>query len=121
MKKYDSVEQLIEEIRTGKTLLVCKKHNFIAAKRRESGNLVPMPPEPNGCPECWRVYNYTQYAMTPAKTRQEGLDEYEQVIKKAVEFDKTGKFGSDFELYDTHDPRFSVQFEKDAYPDKEEK
>lgn len=119
MNQFDSIEQLLEEIRTGRTLLVCKKHNYMAAQRRKSGNLVPIPPEPRGCVECNKVYNYTQYAMTPKETRQESLDEYEGVIRHAVEFDKTGKFGSDFELYGPRDPRFEVTYERDAYPDKE--
>jgi hypothetical protein len=115
------IEGLVEDIRTGKTILYCGKHKYSAVRRNKAGHLVPTPPTTSGCPECWRCYFYSDYCMTPANMRKERTDELETVIHHAVEYEKTGSFGKDFELYDTHDPRFQVEYERDAIPDKEEK
>lgn len=77
-----------------------------------------IPPQPNHCKHCWNNYFTTDLALTPPNKRQERLDELESVIHHAVEFEKTGRFGQDLELYEPGDSRFTVQFEKDGEPDK---
>lgn len=114
----EALTVLIDQIRSGKVILTCSKHSYSAAQVRKSGKLVPMPPEPRGCPDCLRAYFYTDWCMAPASTREQRLDELESVVRHAVEYDKTGKFGEDFELYDVQDPRFEVRLHKDAADDE---
>jgi hypothetical protein len=72
------------------------------------------PPEPRGCPDCWKAYFFTIHAQTAPHLRQEHLDELESVIRHAVEFSEKGQFGKDFELYEPGDPRFQITIDKDA-------
>lgn len=111
----------LKGIKDGNVLLNCAKHRYVAAHKRDTGVTVAIPPESHGCAECWKVYYITDYALTPLETQAQRLDELTEVIHHAVEFDKSGKFGADFELFDTRDPRFQVDFERDAHPDKESK
>jgi len=109
----------LSKIRSGSYILYCGKHNYSAAQKRQSGATVAIPPQQSGCPECWSVYYYTDYALTPEATKEQRLNELEEVIHHAVEYEQKGTFGKDFELYDVTDPRFQVQYERDAHPDKE--
>jgi hypothetical protein len=106
-----NTEKVLSEIRSDKVTLTCGKHNYVAAKRRANAT-VAIPPVPNGCKDCWMVYYVTDLALTPPGKRQERLDELEEVIHHAVEFEQKGTFGKDFELYDTKDPRFEVNVER---------
>jgi len=113
----EALQILIEGICTGATRLTCEKHGYVAAQTRRSGHLVPVPPPPRGCPNCLKAYFYTDWAMTPANKRQERLDELSEVIHHVVEYEQKGSFGKDFELYEPGDPRFQVNFHKDAADD----
>jgi hypothetical protein len=115
MELYDT----ISKVKSGSYILYCSKHNYSAAKKRPSGATVAIPPSSTGCPECWKVYYITDYALTPLETQSQRLNELEEVIHHAVEYEQKGTFGKDFELYDVRDPRFQVQYERDAHPDKE--
>ena len=119
MKPLNLIEAL-KGIKDGSVILNCAKHQYVASRKRESGVTVAIPPEPRGCAECLKVYYITDYALTPVETQAQRLDELTEVIHHAVEFDKTGKFGQDFELYNPRDERFKVEYEKDGLPDKEE-
>ncbi len=115
-----NISKILEEVASEKVTLICGKHNYVAARRKAHG-IVAIPPTPNGCKLCWENYYITDLALTPPNKRQERLDELESVIRHAVEFEKTGKFGKDFELYEPKvDSRFEVQYDKDAEPDKKE-
>jgi hypothetical protein len=50
------------------------------------------PPTTHGCPECWRCYNYSDYAITPPSMRAQRLEEYSEVIHKMVEAEDKGKW-----------------------------
>lgn len=105
------------EIASDKVALICGKHNYVASKKRANGT-VAIPPNTKGCSQCWKVYYITDLAMTPPGKRQERLDELEEVIHRAIEYEQKGKFGDDFELYDPKDSRFQVGFAKDAADDE---
>lgn len=60
------------------------------------------------------AYYVADLALTPPGKRQERLDELEEVIHHAIEYERTGQFGKDLELFSPDDPRFTVEFEKDA-------
>jgi hypothetical protein len=111
-------ETVLAEIRSQKLTLMCGKHRYTAA-RVKNGKIRVIPPEPNGCKECWEVYYITDFALTPPEKRPERLDELEEVIHHTVEYEQKGKFGKDFTLYEPGDPRFQVRVEKDAEPDKD--
>lgn len=111
----------LKGIKEGSVILTCPKHAYVAARKCSSGAVVAIPPDSHGCADCWRVYYISDYILTPENTRAQRLDELEEVIQHAAEFEREGKFGKDFELYDTKDSRFEVNYERDAYPDKEEK
>jgi hypothetical protein len=102
-------------------ILNCAKHNYVAAQRRTTGAVVAIPPKSTGCVECWKCYYVTDYALTPVDTQAQRLDELTEVIHHAVEYEKTGKFGKDFELFEPTDTRFKVEYERDGHPDKESK
>jgi hypothetical protein len=109
-------KDVLGEIASEKVLLVCGRHNYTAARKRVNGT-VCIPPNTRGCKECWKVYYFTDLALTMPAKRQERLDELEEVIHHAIEFEKSGKFGKDFDLYEPGDPRFGVEVEKDAADD----
>jgi hypothetical protein len=109
-------KDVLGEIASDKVQLVCGHHNYIATRKRVNGT-VCVPPETRGCAQCWEVYYFSDLALTPPAKRQERLDELEEVIRHAVEFERTGKFGKDFDLYAPGDPRFGVEVEKDAADD----
>lgn len=109
---------ILGEVESEKVVLICGKHQYVASKKKANG-IVVVPPNTRGCPECWKVYYVTDLAMTPPNKRQERLDELEEVIRRAVEYERTGKFGDDFELFDPkEDSRFQVQYDKDAADDE---
>lgn len=114
-----NLPETLKGIKEGGVILTCPKHGYVAARKRQ-GHTAVIPPDSHGCADCWKVYYISDYILTPESTRAQRLNELEEVIQHAVEFDKTGKFGTDFELYDTKDSRFEVTYERDAYPDKEE-
>ena len=104
--------KILDEINSDKVLLTCGRHNYVAAKRRGNAT-VAIPPVPNGCAQCWKVFYITDLALTPPGKRQERVDELESVIHHAIEFEQKGRFGSDMELYDPQDERFKVKIERD--------
>lgn len=106
-----NIDKILSEINSDEVTLTCGKHNYVAARKRANATLA-IPPNTRGCADCWKVYYITDLALTPPGKRQERLDELEEVIHHAVEFERTGKFGADFELYDTKDPRFAVEIER---------
>lgn len=108
---------VLEEIASEKVTLICGRHNYVASRRR-GNHIVAIPPQPNGCKQCWMNYYTTDLALTPPSKRQERLDELESVIHHAIEFERTGKFGKDFELYEPNDKRFTVAVQKDAADDE---
>lgn len=105
--------RVLNEIGSDKVTLTCGKHNYVAARRRANATLA-VPPETRGCADCWKVYYITDLALTEPGKRQERLDELEQVIHHAIEYEQKGKFGDDFELFEPQDSRFEVKIEKDA-------
>jgi hypothetical protein len=109
-------KDVLGEIASDKVLLICGHHNYTATRKRANGT-VCVPPETRGCAMCWKVYYVSDLALTPPSKRQERLDELEEVIRHAVEFERTGQFGKDFDLYEPGDPRFGVEVEKDAAHD----
>jgi hypothetical protein len=109
---------ILGELASEAVTLVCGKHAYTAARKRANGT-VAIPPGTRGCADCWRVFYFTDLALTPPNKRQERLDELEEVIRHAVEFERSGKFGKDFELYNPgEDARFGVQVDKDAADDE---
>lgn len=111
------LKDVLGEIASDKVQLICGYHNYIATRKRVNGT-VCVPPETRGCAQCWKVYYVSDLALTPPSKRLERLDELEEVIRHAVEFERTGKFGKDFDLYTPGDPRFGVEVEKDAADDE---
>src|SRR5438105_1550167 len=93
---------VLDEIDSDKVQLVCGRHNYTAARRRANATLA-IPPNTTGCKDCWLVYYATDLALTPPSKRQERLDELTEVIQHAIEFERTGKFGKDFELFEPTD------------------
>lgn len=104
---------VLSEISSDKVHLICGRHNYTAARRRGNA-ILAVPPETRGCADCWKVYYITDLALTDPSKRQERLDELEEVVHHAIEFEQKGEFGKDFELYETTDPRFKIKIEKDA-------
>jgi hypothetical protein len=104
-------ERIFQELESEAVLLTCEKHRYVAA-RRNSGRTVVIPPESRGCANCWKVFFITDLALTPPSKRAERLDELEEVIHHAIDYERKGTFGKDFELYNTTDPRFRVDYEK---------
>jgi hypothetical protein len=107
---------ILGEIASEKVMLVCGKHNYTATRKRVNGT-VCVPPNTRGCKECWKVYYFSDLALTPPNKRQERLDELEEVIHHAVEYETKGQFGKDFDLFEPGDSRFGVEVEKDAADD----
>lgn len=107
---------ILDEIGSDQVHLICGRHQYTAARKRANGT-VAIPPNTRGCKDCWKVYYITDMALTEPSKRQERLDELEQVIHHAIEFEQKGQFGKDFELFDPKDERFKVEFEKDGEPD----
>jgi hypothetical protein len=112
-----NVANVLDEINSGRVTLVCSKHNYVAARKRANGT-VAVPPVPNGCKQCWENFYVTDLALTPPNKRQERLDELEQVIHHAVEYEKRGQFGRDFDLFEPGDERFRVHVQRDAADDE---
>jgi len=108
-------ETILSEIRSEKFIPTCGKHGYVAS-RKKNGKIRIIPPEPNGCKDCWFAYYLTDHALTPPEKRQERLDELEEVIHHTVEFAQKGKF-SDMELYEPGDPRFVIEHALDAADD----
>jgi hypothetical protein len=104
--------KILSEIASDRLTLICGKHNYVAARKRANATMA-IPPMPNGCKLCWENYYITDLALTPPAKRQERLDELEEVIHHAIEFEKKGTFGKDFELYEPQDGRFEVKIERD--------
>jgi hypothetical protein len=102
---------ILEEIVSEKLVLICGKHNYTAARKRSNAT-VAIPPTPNGCKQCWEVFYYTDLALTPPNKRQERLDELEEVIHHAVEFEQKGAF--DFKA----DVNPTIKYHKDAADDE---
>lgn len=111
------LRDVLGEIASEKIVLICGKHNYVAARKRANG-VVAVPPETHGCPECWNCYYTTDLALTPPGKRQERLDELEQVVRHLVEYEQKGKFSDDLELFEPTDPRFQVKYEQDAADDE---
>jgi hypothetical protein len=111
-----NVANVLDEINSGKLTLVCGRHNYTAARKRANGTFA-IPPEARGCVQCWRVYYFTQHALTAPNKRQEALDELESVVHHAVEYEQKGSFGKDFQLFEPTDERFAVTIQKDAADD----
>jgi len=101
---------VLEEAASGRLVLVCGKHNYTAARKRKNAT-VAIPPTPNGCKLCWEVYYLTDLALTPPAKRQERLDELEEVIHHAIEFEQKGQF--DF----VPDVNPTIRYHKDAADD----
>jgi hypothetical protein len=94
-------EQIAAEVLDSeKVQLRCSQHNYLGGK---------IPPRTSGCKNCWMAYYTWDLATTPPSLRQERLEELESVIMHAVEFQNTGRFGKDLELYAPGDPRFKVE------------
>jgi hypothetical protein len=108
------LDRIVSEIQSEKLFLTCGQHAYVAYIR----NGIVNPPQPIGCPDCWRAYFFTLHAMTSPELRQEHLDELEEVIHKTVEYERQGKFGDDFQLYEPGDPRFRLEVHKDAADDE---
>lgn len=109
-------DRILEELASESVILQCGKHRYVAARKR-NGHTVAIPPNTRGCADCWRVYFFTDIALTLPSKRQERIDELEAVIHHAVEYERTGKFGKGFELYSPKDSRFAVELHKDAADD----
>lgn len=103
------VKAVLAENESERTNIICSKHNY-------AGNKIP--PNTRGCKHCWLAYYIWDLATTPPSKRQERLEELETVVHHAVEYEKKGTFGKDFELYEPGDERFRVDYEKDALEDK---
>ena len=107
---------VLEEIASEKRILICGKHNYVAARRTKNGGLVAIPPNPDGnskgCKLCWECYYTTDLALTPPAKRQERLDELEEVIHHAIEFERAGKF--DF----VPDTNPTIKYHRDAADDE---
>jgi hypothetical protein len=108
-----NTEKVLSEIQSDKVTLTCGKHNYVAARKRANAT-VAIPPNTHGCKDCWMVYYVTDLALTPPGKRQERVDELEEVIHHAIEFEQKGQFGKDFELFEPTDGRFEVKIEKDV-------
>lgn len=104
------LDRIFGDLKSGTVVLTCGKHGYAAYVQKGAIR----PPAPNHCPLCWEAYLVTDYAMTDPNIQYERLAELEEVIHHAVEFEKTGKFGKDFELYAPGDSRFEVHVAKDA-------
>src|SRR5437899_2890859 len=91
---------IVSELNSGKLYVTCGIHNYVGGSK---------PPQTRGCSKCWMAYYVWDLATTPPHLRKERLDELEGVVLRAVEFERTGKFGKDFELYEPGDPRFKVE------------
>lgn len=107
---------MLDEVASERVTLICGKHNYTPTKKRAHATLA-IPPNTRGCKECWMAYYVADLALTPPSKRQERLDELEEVIHHAIEYERTGQFGKDLELYDPKDSRFKVEYEKDGEPD----
>ena len=97
------LEAVLKENDSERATLVCSKHNY-------TGNRIP--PQTQGCKDCWFTYYVWDIATTPPSKRQERLEELESVVRHAIEFEQKGQFGKDLELYDTSDERFKVKIER---------
>lgn len=104
------LDRIIQELQGEKIFLTCGKHNYVAWVKKGAVN----PPQPRGCPDCWKAYFFTLHAMTAPHARYEHIQELKEVIRHTVEYAEKGQFGKDFELYEPGDPRFKVKIEKDA-------
>lgn len=109
MEKYspEKLSRLLEEVRGGKVLINCAKHNYVGGK-------IPPNPDKATCPKCWEAYYVWDYAMQLPWKRQERLEELDEVVHHAVEFAQKGTFGNDLELYEPGDPRFQIDYQKDG-------
>jgi hypothetical protein len=101
---------ILAENDSERTQLVCGRHNYTPLKKRSNGT-VAIPPNTRGCKECWFAYYAADLALTPPNKRQERLDELEEVIHHAVEFERTGRF--DF----VPDVNPTIRYHKDAADD----
>ena len=108
------LDRIVDELKSEKLFLTCGKHSYVAYVK----NNVVRPPQPTGCPDCWKAYYFTLHAITAPHLRQEHLDELDEVVRKTVEYQKKGRFSEDFELYSPQDSRFSINIEKDAADDE---
>lgn len=110
----EKLDRIFGDLRSGKLFLTCGKHNYVAYIHKGAVK----PPTPRGCPTCWDAYFKTDYALTDPNIQYERLAELDEVIHRAVEFEKKGTFGQDFELYSPQDSRFHINIEKDAADDE---
>jgi len=106
------LERIMDELKSEKLFLTCGKHSYVAWVK----NHVVNPPKPISCPFCWKAYFFTVHAQTAPHLRQEHLEELEEVIRKTVEYEKTGKL--DYELYSPGDSRFAINVERGAADDE---
>lgn len=104
MNQSDQEQVIREALDTEKIQLVCKKHNYLGGK---------MPPKTSGCKDCWYAFYVWDLATTPPSQRQQRLDELEEVIHHAIEYEQKGQF-TDFKLFEPGDPRLKIEYEKDA-------
>jgi hypothetical protein len=104
------VVRILSENASERTQLVCGKHGYMPLKKRANGT-VAIPPNTRGCKECWLAYYAADLALTPPGKRQERLDELEEVIHHAIEYEQRGRF--DFEA----DPNPTIKYHRDAADD----
>jgi hypothetical protein len=110
----NKLDHWIAEIQGGQIYLTCSKHGYVARRSGTRGDGGLIPPQPRGCPDCWRCYFVADYCLNNPETRYEQLQQLDEVIHHTVEFAKKGKFGADFELYEPGDPRFQIKIESNA-------
>jgi hypothetical protein len=99
-KTKKQIEDYLAELNdTRTTVLVCKRHNYVAG-----GPKFPV----EGCSDCWYAFFFHHLAKMPPDMRREKLEELKAVIHHTVESVERGEF--DFEP----DPRPIIHYEKDG-------
>lgn len=79
--------------------LVCGRHQYVAKE---------MPPESQGCKECWQAWWMHKIATTPPHLREQRLQEAERMVRNAVQMYEAGEY--DFSPYDHPE----IKIEKDV-------
>lgn len=82
------LDRITDELNSGKLYLTCGRHSYVAYVKQ--GGVTP--PEPRGCPDCWKAYYFTLHCITAPHQRYEHLEELNEVIRKTVEMVEKGKF-----------------------------
>lgn len=107
----NKLDRILDELKSGSVYLTCSKHLYVARRGGPHADGGILPPQPNGCKDCWKAYFIAQHCLVDPDLRYENLLELEEVIHKCVELQNKGQ-------WDFVPQRPEIKIHKDAADDQ---